>query len=72
MAAVNEFVSRLTGRRDIKLCRDSIFLSEVFGPLDNSKIVRDLGWEPRPVEQTVKDAISWFSEQKRTKHLPDS
>lgn len=67
MATINELAAQLTGRKDLKLCRDSIFLSEVFGPFDNSKIVEEFGWKPRPVEETVKDAISWFADQKRAK-----
>jgi dihydroflavonol-4-reductase len=61
MAAINEILAGLTGRKDYKLRRDSIFLSEVFGPLDNSKIVTELGWHPRPIEESVHDAVAWFS-----------
>jgi dihydroflavonol-4-reductase len=67
MAAVNEFIARLFRRKDIKLCRDSIFLSEVFGPLDHAKATDELGWDPRPVEETVRDAIAWFSARTQAK-----
>ncbi len=62
LAAVNEFFAKLSGRKDTRLCRNAIFLSEVFGPLDNTKIREELGWQPRPLEETVKDAVAWFSD----------
>lgn len=61
MAALNELFARLTGRKDFKLRRDTLFLSEVFGPMDNGRIVRELGWQPRPTAETVRDAVAWFS-----------
>ncbi len=67
MATLNEWLARLTGRKDFKLRRDSIFLSEVFGPMDNRKIVSELGWQPRPIEETVRDAIAWFSTNRKRK-----
>ncbi len=65
IATLNELVAKLAGRKDIKLCRDSIFLSEVFGPLDNAKIVNELGWKPRSIEESVRDAVAWFAEHRR-------
>ncbi len=71
MAAVNEFFARLTGRKDFKLRRDSLFLAEVFGPLDNSKIIDELGWQPRPIAQTVHDAVAWFSAHNSPKRISE-
>lgn len=65
IATISECLSKLFGRKDVQLCRDSIFLSEVFGPLDNSKAVEELGWHPRPIEETVNDAIDWFASHRR-------
>lgn len=67
MATINEMAAKLTGRKDFKLRRDSIFLSEVLGPLDHSTIADELGWNPRPIQETVKDAIAWFAQQKQAK-----
>lgn len=64
LAAINECVAKIMGRKDIRLCRDSIFLSEVFGALDNTKICQEFGWAPRPLEQTVEDAIAWYVDQR--------
>jgi dTDP-D-glucose 4,6-dehydratase len=32
----------------------------VFRELDNSKARRELGWTPRPLSQTIRDAVEWF------------
>ena len=66
IATLSEIVAALTGRRDNKLKRDSIFLSEAFGPLDNRKAREELGWNPRPIEESVKDAVAWFSKRRRS------
>ncbi|TXS96169.1 NAD-dependent epimerase/dehydratase family protein [Parahaliea maris] len=66
MATISEWLAKLTGKKDVQLCRDSVFLSEVFGPLDNSKAIDDLGWEPRPIEDTVRDAIAWFGQRPKS------
>jgi nucleoside-diphosphate-sugar epimerase len=29
--------------------------------MDNSKALRELGWTPRPIAETVHDAVAWFS-----------
>lgn len=60
IAAVSEVVNTLMRRKDYKLCRASVLLSEVFGPMDNTKAQQELGWQPRPFAETVTDAIDWF------------
>lgn len=62
MAAINELVSWILRRKDQRFCRSSIKLSEIFTELDNSKARQELGWTPRPIEDTVRDAVAWFSE----------
>lgn len=66
MAGINEFVSWILRRKDQRFCRSSIKLSEVFTELDNSKARQELGWAPRPIEETVRDAVAWFSEHNRS------
>ena len=61
MATINELISWILRRKDQLFCRSSMKLSEVFTALDNSKARRELGWNPRAIEQTVKDAVAWFS-----------
>ncbi len=62
LASLNEWMARLTGKKDFKLRRDSVLLSDIFGPMDNSKAVNELGWQPRPFKESINDALEWFSE----------
>lgn len=62
-AWVAERAFRLLRRKDYLLSTDAVFLSRVFGQLDNSKARNELHWDPRPVAETVKDAVAWFSER---------
>ncbi|MCT2399631.1 NAD-dependent epimerase/dehydratase family protein [Novosphingobium mangrovi (ex Huang et al. 2023)] len=56
-----ERVLKLLRRKDYLVSTDAMFLSDVFRELDNGKARRELGWTPRPLEETVRDAIAWFS-----------
>ena len=66
MATISEWVAKLRGIKDVKLCRKSIYLSEVFGEMDSSKLKDDLGWKPRPLHQTIDDAVLWYRENHST------
>lgn len=55
-----EQLYRLFGKKDYLVRTDAIYLSNVFQRMDNSKARRDLGWKPRPLSETVADAVSWF------------
>lgn len=58
-----EGVMKLLRRKDYLVSTDAVFLSDVFGELDSGKARRELGWNPRPLRETVRDAIAWFSER---------
>lgn len=47
--------------REVRLTRDTVRLMHVWGPLSHAKATRDLGWSPRPVEETVRDATDFFT-----------
>jgi dihydroflavonol-4-reductase len=59
-ATIAELINRLRGVRDAKFCRSSMFLSEAFGPMSHEKAAQELGWQPRPLEATVKDTIQSY------------
>lgn len=61
VAWIGERINKLLGRRDQLLSTDSVFMSNCFKALDNSKARNELHWEPRPLEQTVADAMAWFA-----------
>jgi len=35
--------------------------------MDYGKAVRDLGWRPRPLSETVRDTVTWFAARERLK-----
>ncbi|MCG8311934.1 MAG: NAD-dependent epimerase/dehydratase family protein [Pseudomonadales bacterium] len=66
IAWVAERIFKLIGKKDYFLSTDAVFLSNVFQPMDNSKARRDLHWQPRPIKETIADAVAWFAEQERS------
>jgi len=63
VAWVAEKIFRLLGRRDYMLSTDAVYLSNVFQQMDNSKARRELHWNPRPVRETIRDAVAWFAQR---------
>jgi dihydroflavonol-4-reductase len=63
---IGERALKLLGRKDHLILTDAVFLSNLFQRMDNSKARRDLGWEPRPIAETIRDAVDWFAEHERT------
>lgn len=61
IAWVAERIARLLGRKDSMVTTDGIYLANVFRELDNNKARRELGWAPRPLKETIYDAVAWFS-----------
>ncbi len=63
VATLGEAVCKLLGKKDYLLRKDAIILSDIFKEMDHSKAARDLGWQPRPVRDTVIDAVEWFKQR---------
>ena len=61
IVAMVEPIYKLTGKKDYLLSKDAVFLSDAFKEMDNSKARRELHWKPRPVAETVRDAVQWFA-----------
>ena len=60
-----ERVMKLLRRRDYVVSTSAVYLSNVFREMDNTKARRELGWRPRPIGETVRDAVSWFAAHNR-------
>ncbi|WP_328349852.1 NAD-dependent epimerase/dehydratase family protein [Mycobacterium sp. NBC_00419] len=45
---------------DERLSLESLRLMRAEGPLDHSKAVRELGWQPRPVEESIREAARFW------------
>lgn len=67
LAWIGERVQKALGRKDYLLRTDAVFMSDCFGPMDNGKARRELHWEPRPIRETVHDAVAWFRERETAK-----
>ncbi|MEL0152819.1 MAG: NAD-dependent epimerase/dehydratase family protein [Halieaceae bacterium] len=62
-ATIAEVINRFRGIKDAKFCRTSMFLSEAFGPMNHAKAAAELGWSPRPLSDTISDAIAWYRDR---------
>ncbi|MGV0849327.1 NAD-dependent epimerase/dehydratase family protein [Mycolicibacterium phlei] len=60
MAALGSLKARLTGT-DERLSLESLRLMRAEAPLDHSKAVRELGWRPRPVEESIREAARFWA-----------
>lgn len=57
-----ERVLKLLRQKDYLVSTDAVFLSNVFQKLDNSKARKELHWQPRPIRETIRDAVAWYSQ----------
>jgi dihydroflavonol-4-reductase len=62
--AIGEVVARVR-KRDSRLTRTTVRLMHTMTPLDHSKAERDLGWTPRPTEESIRDAAVYFTTRRR-------
>ncbi|MCJ2179993.1 NAD-dependent epimerase/dehydratase family protein [Novosphingobium album (ex Hu et al. 2023)] len=65
IAWVAEAALKLARRKDYIVSTDAVYMSNVFRELSHEKATRDLGWTPRPLEETVRDAVTWFAEREK-------
>ena len=59
MAALGSAKARLTGT-DEQLSLDSLRLMRAEAPVDCTKAKRELGWQPRPVEESIREAAQFW------------
>jgi dihydroflavonol-4-reductase len=60
--------AKLLRRKDAVLTSDAVYLSNVFRELSSAKARQELGWNPRPICETVADAVNWFAVSSNTAH----
>jgi dihydroflavonol-4-reductase len=61
-AHANDLAARVL-RRDLPFAAVGIKMAELMSPLDHSKAQRELGWEPEPVEASIRKAARFFAAQ---------
>jgi dihydroflavonol-4-reductase len=66
MAALGSIKARLTGT-DERLSLASLRLMRAEAPVDCAKAKRELGWQPRPVEESIREAATFWVELRQAK-----
>ncbi|MDP9141526.1 MAG: NAD-dependent epimerase/dehydratase family protein [Pseudomonadota bacterium] len=54
---------KLTGRKDYLASTDAVMLSNIFQAMDSGKARRELHWNPRPIAETIRDAVAWYAQR---------
>jgi dihydroflavonol-4-reductase len=70
IAAVSEAVGNVLRRKDQLVTKDAMYLANVFRELDNGKARRELKWQPRPLSETIRDAVEWFAAREASTRSP--
>lgn len=75
LGALGSLRARLTGK-DAELSLASVRMMRAEAPVDHSKAVRELDWQPRPVEESIREAARFWAAlktaQTRRKDTQDS
>lgn len=59
LGALGSLRASLTGK-DAELSLKSVRMMRAEAPVDHSKAVRELGWQPRPVEESIREAARFW------------
>jgi nucleoside-diphosphate-sugar epimerase len=63
-ARINDLAASVL-RRDLEFAAVGIRMAELMSPLDHRKAERELGWTPRPVEESIAAAARFFQNEAR-------
>jgi dihydroflavonol-4-reductase len=66
LGALGSLRARLTGK-DAELSLASVRMMRAEAPVDASKARRELGWEPRPVEESIREAARFWADLKNVR-----
>ncbi len=66
LGALGSLRARLTGK-DAELSLASVRMMRAEAPVDHSKAGRELGWQPRPVEESIREAARFWAEMKNAR-----
>lgn len=59
---LNDLAARILNR-DLPFAAVGMRIADRMGPLDHSKAVRELGWQPEPVQDAIRRAVAFFQTQ---------
>jgi nucleoside-diphosphate-sugar epimerase len=60
LGALGSLKARLTGK-DAELSLASVRMMRAEADVDHSKAMRELGWQPRPVEESIREAARFWA-----------
>ena len=60
LGALGSLKARITGK-DAELSLDSVRMMRAEAEVDHSKAVRELGWQPRSVEESIREAARFWA-----------
>jgi dihydroflavonol-4-reductase len=60
LGAFGSLRARITGK-DAELSLESVRMMRAEAPVDHGKAVRELGWQPRPVEESIREAARFWA-----------
>ncbi|WP_292988987.1 NAD-dependent epimerase/dehydratase family protein [Mycobacterium sp.] len=66
MGLLGSLRAKLTGK-DAELSMQSVRMMRAEAPVDHSKANRELGWQPRPVEESIREAARFWAALKNAK-----
>jgi nucleoside-diphosphate-sugar epimerase len=66
LGALGSLRARLTGK-DAELSLASVRMMRAEAPVDHSKAGRELGWQPRPVEESIREAARFWADLKNVR-----
>lgn len=66
LGALGSLRARLTGK-DAELSLASVRMMRAEAPVDHSKAVRELGWQPRPVEESIREPARFWAAMRNAK-----
>lgn len=70
LGALGSLRARLTGK-DAELSLESVRMMRAEAHVDHSKAVRELGWQPRPVEESIREAARFWAEMRKPEAARD-
>jgi nucleoside-diphosphate-sugar epimerase len=70
LGALGSLRARLTGK-DAELSLESVRMMRAESAVDHSKAVRELGWQPRPVEESIRAAARFWAGMRKPEAARD-
>lgn len=64
LGALGSLRARLTGK-DSELSLQSVRMMRAEADLDHSKAIRELGWQPRPIEESIREAARFWAAMRK-------